>query len=1277
MNHDQVGAVRNQGGKVSVSSECCGTISSRNEFLSPLKVYVRLRLNQFPVSDCLVDTGASVSLLPKSFVQAGSLRFSDYSTCSRAELFTAAGASIPVLNHVTSELTLVDEKGSPKWTGKHTFCVADIITGPILGADFLERNGFDIYFSTGELKFSTGSVPLKKQQVTRQRCTVVLAHDIEFGESSKEIIALGKLTCQGESQPTSSPCAMFSPKEQLTDDIGILMAHAVVDGSNGVIPVRMLALAPNVRLRKGKVLGYLDDEVDTVAFCQTWARQEKGTQLCFDSELSSCSLCGSDRLKLEKLLQRYSHVFSAGEHDLGRTSLVQHDIPTRDHKPLHKANYRQAFHLRKEANRQVETLLENGVIEPSTSPWSSPVLMVPKKDGSYRFCVDFRGLNQVSQSTDYPLPRVDECLEAMSGATVFTTLDLASGYWQVEVNPNDRPKTAFSTNSGHYQFVTMPMGLKGAPATFQRLMDLVMKGLKWDILLVYLDDILVFGRTADEHLTRLETVLERLSQAGLKLKPSKCHFGQSSVHFLGHIVSEQGIATDPSKTERVKTWPEPTNVSDLRAFLGLTGYYRRFIRDYAEKAAPLTDLTSKRKRFNWTSVHTEAFQRLKSELCSPPVLRYPIFHSQVPFILKTDASDIAAGAVLCQRQEEEGEHVVAYASRKFNAAERNYPAFERELLAVVWSMKHFRPYLYGQHFVVVTDNEPVTYLKRLKDPKGRLARWLQEICSFDFEIQHKSGKRHRDADALSRNPIHTTNGKLFATTFLLTEACHESLAEEQALDDDLAVVLEQLRSGEAPRSVGRWRQGKLSSFKRIWAQLKMDNNLLVRDTGEKVLIVLPQSQQKDVLRLLHDNVSAGHMGVEKTTNRVRERYYWPGYTKDVKEYVDSCSICQERTSAAPSAQAKLRPILADRPFQLIAMDFMELPQSVSGNKHCLVVSDYYTKWPEVFAVPDQKATTVAHVLTQFVFPRHGIPDSLHSDQGRSFENEVIQELCSILKIKKVRTTPYHPQSDGLVERLNRTILEMLSKYVSDHPDDWDEWLNPLVGAYRTAVHASTGFSPFELLYGRKARMPVDLLLPIPSTHPNHDASSPYDSHYDDLQQVMRESRERVEEEAAAAKDRQVKYYGEQARYQYSVGDKVMLFSPALRRGKGYKLKRQWCGPFEVLAQTGSVNYRIKRAGARRSKVVHYNRLKPWRKRDESETSGSESVHDLESSVEECSSTDLSTSAFSSDTEEESYPSADMTQFPVLRHRPSRTRRRPARFQDYVMTDDDVDEDIPY
>ena len=757
-------------------------------------------------------------------------------------------------------------------------------------------------------------------------------------------------------------------------------------------------------------------------------------------------LSKEQRSKMYSLLEEYSDVFSKSDDDLGRTAIVTHPIPTGDAVPARQHNYRQPYHLRQEAERQTRTLLAQGVIEESDSPWSSPVLMVPKKDGTFRFCVDFRKLNVLTQWSDYPLPRVDETLEALAGSQMFSTLDLASGYWQVEVSKTDRCKTAFSTRDGKFQFVTMPMGLAGAPSTFQRLMDIILRGLQWHSVLVYLDDIVVYGRSFSEHQRRLVDVFQRLRSAGLKLKPRKCTLAAPSVLFLGHRVSSEGIATDSSKIDQVSSWPIPQTVRDVRSFLGLASYYRRFVENFSSIAAPLTELTRKHARFVWSRECEQAFNVLKAKLCSAPVLAYPIFNSAVPFILKTDASDLGIGAILAQKHNG-FERVVAYASRKLTQTEQNYDVCDRELLAVVWALNHFKPYLYGQKFTIITDNEPITSLKSLKEPKGRKARWLQDISAFVFDIVHKPGRNHRDVDALSRNPAYgsasispssmTSHG---ISVVMAGEYSTEEVLNHQERDPDISLVLTELRSGPArPKAIGKWRHGVLKSYHRIWSQLGLLNGkVLVRthrlrpQEEERKRLVVPKSLRQKLLKQVHDSVLSGHLGVDKTLARVQELYYWPGYSSDVEAYVRSCLVCQQRNAPIPHPRAALQPIPVGGPFEMLAMDMLELPQTDAGNKYCLLVTDYFTKWPEAYALKDQKAETVARALMD-VIARHGIPQVLLSDQGRSFDNAVVKELCSKLQIHKVRTSAYHPQCDGLVERLNRTLLSMLSKYAHQRP----------------------------------------------------------------------------------------------------------------------------------------------------------------------------------------------------------------------------------------------------
>ena len=404
------------------------------------------------------------------------------------------------------------------------------------------------------------------------RFRVVSSHDVCFSKNQKEIIACGRVV---SSDSVSADNYVFSPSSELVRDVGILPAYSIVHITESMLPVRSLQAQPSARLKKGRTIGYVEamDATQLAAIHPTPNQSTAPTstpESAGNGPVIDLSHIGdTERQQLQELIDEFSDVFSTGEGDLGRTSRVVHRIPTGDAPPVTRRNYRQPHLLRQEAMRQVDNLLHQGVVEPSVSPWSAPVLMVPKKDGSYRFYVDFRGLNRVTSWSEYPIPRIDDCLESMSGAKIFTTLDLASGYWQVLLDPEDREKTAFSTQKGHFQFVTMPMGLKGAPATFQRLMDSVLRGLHWKSVLVYLDDIILFSQTFAEHLEHLREVFHCLRQAGLKLKPSKCIFVRPEVPFLGHVVSAEGVQTDPKKTETISTWPPRLPLQRFVLFLAL------------------------------------------------------------------------------------------------------------------------------------------------------------------------------------------------------------------------------------------------------------------------------------------------------------------------------------------------------------------------------------------------------------------------------------------------------------------------------------------------------------------------------------------------------------------------------------------------------------------------------------------------------------------------------------------------------------------------------------
>lgn len=496
----------------------------------------------------------------------------------------------------------------------------------------------------------------------------------------------------------------------------------------------------------------------------------------------------STSLALEAILIEHIDVFSQDENDLGRTDIIMHHIDTGDARPVRQPLRRYPPAHLEAISQHVDNMLKQGTIEPASSPWASNVVLVKKKDGSLRCCIDYRQLNSVTKKDAYPLPRIDDCLDAMASATLFSTFDLRSSYHQVVVAPQDRDKTTFICPRGMYRYRTMPFGLCNAGATFQRLMDVVMSGLHLDVCLVYLDDIIVFSKTVEEHLERLVRVLGRLRSAGLKLKPEKCSLMRKSVTFLGHVVSGAGIATDPEKIKAVAEWPTPTSVKEVRSFLGLAGYYKRFVKGFANIAAPLHSLTKKDQPFMWTDKTHAAFEALRFALMSPPILAMP--NDVDAFILDTDASDQTIVAVLSQVQDGV-ERVIAYASRSLDKREINYCITRKELLAIVYSLRYFKQYLMGRVFKIRTDHAPLTWLRHTPDPVGQQARWLEIMEEYEFQVEHRPEVKHGNADALSRRPCRVKSC-----------ACRQTETVETSVDiEQVQVVTTDLSVGQSDRHV--------------------------------------------------------------------------------------------------------------------------------------------------------------------------------------------------------------------------------------------------------------------------------------------------------------------------------------------------------------------------------------------------------------------------------------------------------------------------------------------
>lgn len=466
--------------------------------------------------------------------------------------------------------------------------------------------------------------------------------------------------------------------------------------------------------------------------------------------------------KIRTLLEKYKDIFYIEGNDLTFTNKIKHKIITKDEIPIYTKPYRYPHVHKKEVKDQIEKMLNQNIIRPSHSPWSSPLWVVPKKlDSSgkqkWRIVIDYRRLNEKTIDDRYPLPNIEDLLDRLGRCHYFTTLDLASGFYQIEMSEDSISKTAFSTESGHYEYVRMPMGLKNSPSTFQRIMDDVLRGLINDCCLVYLDDIIVYSTSLEEHLKHLKKVLDRLQESNLKIQLDKSEFLKKEVSYLGHIVTPEGVKPNPIKIKAIQAYPIPKTTKEIKAFLGLLGYYRKFIKDFAKITKPLTKCLKKNAKINiHDEEYIECFEKCKTLLSNEPILQYPDFTKQ--FILTTDASNVALGAVLSQGPIG-SDKPVAFASRTLNDHERNYSVIERELLGIVWSVKHFRPYLFGKKFKIVTDHMPLQWLFNSKDCSSRLVRWRLKLSEYDYEIIYKKGSLNRNADALSRVELNTNESK--------------------------------------------------------------------------------------------------------------------------------------------------------------------------------------------------------------------------------------------------------------------------------------------------------------------------------------------------------------------------------------------------------------------------------------------------------------------------------------------------------------------------------------
>ena len=1064
----------------------------------------------------------------------------------------------------------------------------------------------------------------------------------------------------------------------------------------------------------------------------------------------SCGkLSEGEKQQLLTMLAKHRHVFSVDDYDIGQTDVVTHKIIPKSNKVIYRRQYRHTEEQHQQIDKEVQRLLEMGVIKESMSPFNNPVLLVPKKEaGKWRFCLDCRYINDLTADQYFPIPRVDECLDSLSGMTVYSSGDCIEGYHQVDLDPETSEMCAFSTRKGHYQYARLPMGLRGSGMTFQKLVTLLLSGMLHSEVLAYLDDLIIFSKTVQEHFGILDEVLRRFGEANLKLKPRKCRFFQEQILYLGFLIDKDGIRPDPARTKLISELREPTNVTGVQMFLGKVNYYRKFIPKLAEIAHPLYELTKCKggRSFVWEPEHQAAFDQLKSILVSGQVMGHPKLDRQL--VLDVDASDFALGAELSQEDDQGNLRPIYYASRHLEKSERNYSATARETLAAVFGCEYFRQYLQGRKFLLRTDHNPLVWLRGMREPKRPYSGWIVRLEQFDYQMQYRPGKEHVNADFNSRiqpqggldgtglvsvgtqtdnvqdkpvtlveavddysrtgevgqsevgqnensdtstssecystpvvdscsgpgevqqsehsdtstssecystpvsrsedvapgmrvqnvvasdcdsTPVQSSGnellevqtanstasecvstplqrqrvasiGKISATNCVDTQLVvdeevgptTENLKGQQMADKDIGPVLQRLQGlgGETVLT----RAGE--QLWRVRKNLQVKDGVLIRlhklKAGLRAIeqIVLPACFRELALDSLHDSAFAGHFGEKRTLARLKLRYYWPGYVEDVSDWCRTCDVCQKRKNPKTRNVAPLTPIDPGKgPFEQVALDILELPVTERGNRYLLVIEDFFSKWVEAFPLVRTVAPSVAQCMLNGWIARFGCPYTILTDQGTEFTSKLFKALSDTLQSKKLRTTTYHPRTDGMVERSNRTIIDVLSKYGNSEPN-WDLQLPLALFAIRTSEHATTGFSPFCLTYGREARIPWDIVYgSAPHT------LMPLEKWVADRKQHMTQVFKMVQEQTKQRQLQQKRYFDSNLKGEFQRFEKeelVMIYDAAARSKVG-KLNSPWSGPYPVVDKLSDCLYKVLMEEGK-EKVVNVEKLKKYYER---------------------------------------------------------------------------------
>ena len=939
-------------------------------------------------------------------------------------------------------------------------------------------------------------------------------------------------------------------------------------------------------------------------FFLLFVRQKKGSSDIEFNNLNGNSVSSAEEKSTADILHQYSDVFPE---DLPKClppkRFIEHKIKLQPNSsPTFRNHHRLSPQDMDELKVHLKDLLDHGFIREAHSPYGAPILFA-KKAGEVkrRLCIDYRDLNRITIKDRYPLPRVDELIDRLFGAKYFTKLDLRSGYHQVRVAEEDIQKTAFNTRYGQFEYLVVPFGLTSAPSTFMALMNHILNPYLDKFAIAYLDDVLIYSKTLEEHQQHVCTILDEFRKHKLYAKESKCEFFRSEVKFLGFIVGADGVKVDPAKIEAVKSWPVPKSITDVRSFLGFVGFYRKFIRNHSAVVAPISDLTktlTQGSKFIWTPSAQIAFEKMIDALCSAPVLVLP--DPTKPYVVTTDASGYALGACLMQDQGN-GLQPIVYMSKKMLPAETRYPIHHKEMLAIAYALKEWRHYLHGAQFQVriLTDHKSLVHFDTQPKLSERQARWNEFISEFgnNIIIEYQEGKKNVVADALSRRSDHEdtiSNTTTFLNSITVT-TISISLSEQIRNGYQSDELCKQILAGNV--SALKRNMNSRSNVKRF--SINNQSQLIYYDV-KRVYIPDILSLKTTIISEHHDGKVSGHIGYQKTYDSITRYYYWPNMYVDIKLYVRSCLMCQKTKSSNRKPMGLLHPLpIPTRRWQCVTMDFIvQLPKTTNSFDAIFVVVDklskraYFIPTHTTATAPDTALLYFKHVVKN----GHGIPEMIVSDRDSKFTSLFWKSLWSLLGTTLAMSTAFHPETDGQTENMNRTLEQMLRVWTNKEQNNWDTLLPYCEMAYNNSKHISTGYSPFYLNYGQDMSLPANLLVTDSSSNIESDIVSDGNAAVEDIILSLRDTLVTVNNNLVKAQEYQKKYADKHRRHDtFQLNDRVLLDCSDITFTIGTKkLLDKYLGPYSITQVISDVAYKLDlQIRFRIHPVFHISKLKRY------------------------------------------------------------------------------------